>query len=968
MAAGREKTGVTSLLCLALARVQPAQQTNSVMCQLIHQRKSSTQFWEDLRQGICSSRHLVTSELLPESLQASISRLAAQRSTLFKQRKRKGGQHKLEVFMSTEFVLPQRLTVKRKVSNTASSVRPPASKCAKFEETVEHLNYQGLLSDFNIVRSRLDQKEREVVDLSKKNQTLMTSNDNLQRQNKELKQKVSKWCPKRMNNQLSRKAKSSSMWRRKYEEVRKELARLKELGAGDTLEQLKQEKEAARKEKAKMKNNERKRKLRRHNLLKKVKEAKQQVADSAHLRETVKTLHEEMHKARDSELYLQTEVAAIEEKTAEECSAPVLIKTRDGKTFTKQMRSAVYKCIACQVPVERVSSVLEHTVRTLTPHQLDDLPSVSTVCRSVREMGILSDLQVGSTLVSCKNSTLAWDATSLDGKHLNELHVATSQGSMVLGISQMPDGRAVTYYDNITEVLGDTLDSYSQYTGVDPKILEASVKTNVTNTLGDRVVTNHAVVKLLSEGYFGKSLNELNCNVHPLDSVASSGRETLRKRGVPSAVFGNEGAATNVIKAISKMRYKNGRGDPQGFRHLLKSQKIPAKILPRYVGNRLHILFHLAGVVYMLKDVFLAYLENACPVSWRTVLMTDLENQEIMQQLQILGIYGKLFTGPWMELFYGNKAGRSNLEMRGHMHRSVDALAELQDNPGRLLTTETDIFGNRLAEDDPVLIALRNSTEVSESFKVTASQLAAGFLAVLNRQLQRYLHGDLSDPSEEVLAQTASAPTHNIFAEEVLGMVDSQVRRAPNATTQFVESKVKFAKNKTMLWLEGEAEDELQKLVTYAMKRAQEMSRLKKERDVKITAAIERRTHEMKQRRDKTLRNKTETKVRPLVGKVVSRENFLQLFPESSTEVVDAILPILENPASVVNKYLLHTWTDEDGVDVCYQGLVQKSKRKGTVLTISYWKMEETIDDCVDFDVQFKQFVTDILFKELEFV
>uniref|UniRef100_UPI00358FA3CB uncharacterized protein isoform X1 n=2 Tax=Myxine glutinosa TaxID=7769 RepID=UPI00358FA3CB len=251
MAAGREKTGVTSLLCLALARVQPAQQTNSVMCQLIHQRKSSTQFWEDLRQGICSSRHLVTSELLPESLQASISRLAAQRSTLFKQWKRKGGQHKLEVFMSTEFVLPQRLTVKRKVSNTASSVRPPASKCAKFEETVEHLNYQGLLSDFNIVRSRLDQKEREVVDLSKKNQTLMTSNDNLQRQNKELKQKVSKWCPKRMNNQLSRKAKSSSMWRRKYEEVRKELARLKELGAGDTLEQLKQEKEAARKEKAK---------------------------------------------------------------------------------------------------------------------------------------------------------------------------------------------------------------------------------------------------------------------------------------------------------------------------------------------------------------------------------------------------------------------------------------------------------------------------------------------------------------------------------------------------------------------------------------------------------------------------------------------------------------------------------------------------------------------------------------------
>ena len=30
--------------------------------------------------------------------------------------------------------------------------------------------------------------------------------------------------------------------------------------------------------------------------------------------------------------------------------------------------------------------------------------------------------------------------------------------------------------------------------------------------------------------------------------------------------------------------------------------------------------------------------------------------------------------------------------------------------------------------------------------------------------------------------------------------------------------------------------------------------------------------------------------------------------------------------------------------------------------------MDESVDDCVDFDVQVKQFVADILFKDLQFV
>ena len=93
---------------------------------------------------------------------------------------------------------------------------------------------------------------------------------------------------------------------------------------------------------------------------------------------------------------------------------------------------------------------------------------------------------------------------------------------------------------------------------------------------------------------------------------------------------------------------------------------------------------------------------------------------------------------------------------------------------------------------------------MSQSFLRAVSLVADGCLTVLQRQLRRYLTGDLAEPSDEVLEETEHAPVHSIFAKETLAMVDSQVRRAPNASAQFIESNVHFMKNDTLSWLEGE--------------------------------------------------------------------------------------------------------------------------------------------------------------------
>ena len=69
---------------------------------------------------------------------------------------------------------------------------------------------------------------------------------------------------------------------------------------------------------------------------------------------------------------------------------------------------------------------------------------------------------------------------------------------------------------------------------------------------------------------------------------------------------------------------------------------------------------------------------------------------------------------------------------------------------------------------------------------------------VLEKQLAPYLFGYLSNPTPDQLAQTKSAPVHNIIAEQILGLTDHQHRIARNAINGFIDGKVKSRKNKTL--------------------------------------------------------------------------------------------------------------------------------------------------------------------------
>ncbi|ELU09531.1 hypothetical protein CAPTEDRAFT_193386 [Capitella teleta] len=168
--------------------------------------------------------------------------------------------------------------------------------------------------------------------------------------------------------------------------------------------------------------------------------------------------------------------------------------------------------------------------------------------------------------------------------------------------------------------------------------------------------------------------------------------------------------------------------------------------------------------------------------------------------LQVLGLLGKLLTGPWMKVFYtSGSSGIPHLAGIAMVKQAIETKTDWAESPLQVLQTERDCFGKKITRDDitrSVLLPPVNK-ELFEEYML-AYCLAVN--DVLNCQYKRYFNMELT---EELLDQTRSARSHNMDAEEIMGMITAAQDRAPNASMCFVSSKICAQKNQTMRYLEN---------------------------------------------------------------------------------------------------------------------------------------------------------------------
>ena len=555
-----------------------------------------------------------------------------------------------------------------------------------FEQETKALVQKKLAEEVNKLTGERNKLQKQLIDVKCQNQRLIEENEKLRRKKKQE-------SVKRKNQDLKRKEDQVNRWKNKYFMLKQQR----------TVKDKRVENQDDKQEHIR-KLDQRLRNIKYRNKMKKaqtneLKQINQALEISGYQYVTDLEVRVEMQTKRIDEL--ENELMKLRTNDIL-CLKPRDIETKEINIYTDPVRKSIFHMLSSQVPVEKVGSVLQFTIQEITGHTLKDVPSVSTVCRMAREMGVVSDLHAAT--IACTTSspiTVGWDSTPVDGTHVNETHICTKDGGeLTVSLAELPGGKTDDYVECIVNSFKDVITSYSEYVGLSKEEVTASLYRNVSSTIGDRVAVNHCVVQKLSQ-VFGKELIELNCNLHPLDGLAGSARKTLKNTGIQGAVFGKEAAAINFIKAMCKMRFKANCGDPGGFKVFMKRMGMPISSISRYVGNRLHVMFELSGVFCVHSGSFKKYLEKFCPVTngLRGALIKDNNNAVILDHLRILGLYGKKLTGPWMSKLYIS-GGQHHLSVLEPLRQCIQSLEAVANNGNKLENMEVDMFGDQLKKDE----------------------------------------------------------------------------------------------------------------------------------------------------------------------------------------------------------------------------------------------------------------------------
>jgi hypothetical protein len=534
----------------------------------------------------------------------------------------------------------------------------------------------------------------------------------------------------------------------------------------------------------------------------------------------------------------------------------------------------------------------------------------------------------------------------------------------VVAVDELAGGTAEDYSEHVITSIDYLAKVYTDFHDEDYQHCRKTMIDNISNTMTDRVAVNHASIRKINENW-GKTLNELNCHLHPLDTIASSCRSALKSlETAKGQLFGKDCIAGNLVLQINKFRYKDGKGDPKGFLTFLNDNGLPKGLIPRYRGNRLHILFHICGKFKAHYDLLLEFFTKgtvSCG-GLQSGIRKDFENETAQMQIQCLGLLGKLLTGPWMQTFYtaaGNEI--SHIEGVDVVKRVLAALKEAKEAPLGLLTKDKDFFERELSNADKTLGSLLIQPASPASAKILEEMISTcltAIIAVLERQYARYFDMDMTEKLKE---ETLSARSHNIDAEEVMGMFSAGKERAKHANVDFLAARMKAKKNRVMSYLDDMFQDRRERVVNWAIGRAREKRKVTRQKQNEVKKELSRRGALKKQKKDERERKEIEKKV-----KTVDVNHIKTVFPDISADIHSSLKEILTG--TLVGRNICHTWYDEDtNEQTVYSGRIEKLKKKKgeKCYNIAYWSEEETYEEATDYQISQSALGADLICGDL---
>ena len=298
-------------------------------------------------------------------------------------------------------------------------------------------------------------------------------------------------------------------------------------------------------------------------------------------------------------------------------------------------------------------------------------------------------------------------------------------------------------------------------------------------------------------------------------------------------------AVQGLVHATAKVFHKEGSGVPQELKVYLKLNGIEQNIVHYFVGERFHVYFQNGGAVYYVAPIVLEFLNKV----WGKLnqllqaVDSDIKNPVLLDGCWTLGLLGKQVTGPWLR---HTMVDRPVLQLNPFYESAVNKLQLWSSDASELMRGEGVLF-QASPQKDAVLESLTRSSPTDDRVKSLLEKMCVSVVTVAKRQLQDQLPGGkFCAPSPELENVASSCASNNISGERVFARLDAAIKRAPNASMDYHESKICFSENTSAAWLCAKSPEGRSSLIRTARKQARigvKDSRIRQEGIFKAKAA-----------------------------------------------------------------------------------------------------------------------------------
>ena len=634
---------------------------------------------------------------------------------------------------------------------------------------------------------------------------------------------------------------------------------------------------------------------------------------------------------------------------------------KEGKQYNIQTRMRVYCLLEGNTSTGSIPGIMQEFFPT------EKAPQRTTVERNAVELGLLSDMMAAEALYNTPNVTLCFDASTQEGVHFNTLHITTETESILLDVEQLAGGRAMDYAEHIFTTITHLADIHVYLYGhLRKQDVHQQMVNNISNTMSDRAVVNSATINIVNKSW-GKQLNKLFCNLHPLETVTRKLFTFLKKteEDLPTDVaedmqqlFSGACLAEKVIMAFNTFRYKDGPGDPTGMIAFLKEERLSKGLLMRIRGNRLHVKLQNAESLSKHRREFINYLENSClkDTKFHKCLLSVFKSKVAQYQLAAVSIVSQMYSKVWMKRFYVTQTDAlSHFGAFNLVKQVMSNIDDLLNKEFTLADITNDLFGEKIGEKDAMWTDCDNECTVSY-VKGMLDQVKS----VLQSQYSLYLSYSV-EQLKKYDESTKTASVHNMASERYVGLYSYIQTKAPHSTILYKSSKIKGSKNCVHKWLKSLEPEGQRKVINLAVKLQPErkkrsvlysralhleiVSRIKKN-NVKVQQAQKRRS-------EKALKKVVGFDVDGIVKEI-----------KCTLEQATTIHQLLNGLC--LGQHIWHTWSNDMGLLQTWNGCIETIEDGKYV--VCYWEGEDGYDNGVDYVMSAVSLATDFLCAELSFV